>query len=89
MTNHETQHDNKQEKISIIIEKKQVFATKETMTGAELRGLATPPIAANRDLYLEVPGQAEDRLVGDAETIHLNNGMHFYSAPTKVNPGAR
>jgi hypothetical protein len=88
MTNHEAQQD-KQGKISIIIDKKQVFAPTETMTGAELRALATPPIAANRDLYLEVPGQAEDRLVGDSETIQLKNGMHFYSAPTKVNPGAR
>jgi hypothetical protein len=27
--------------------------------------------------------------VGNAEPIHLKPGMHFYSAPTKVNPGVQ
>lgn len=79
-------HD-KSEKISIIIDKKQVFAPTEVMTGAEIRALAAPPIAPDRDLYQEVPGQAEDKLVANSDSVHLKPGMHFYSAPSKVNPG--
>jgi hypothetical protein len=75
-------------KISIHIDKQQVFAPKAEMTGAEIRALASPPIGPDHDLYLEVPGKAEDHLVSDTETVKLKSGMHFYGAPGKVNPGA-
>ena len=81
-------HD-KDHKISIHVDKQQVFAPKPEMTGAEICNLAQPPIGGDHDLYLEVPGQAEDRLVGNNETIVLKSGMHFYGAPGKVNPGGR
>jgi hypothetical protein len=73
--------------ISIHIDKHQVFAPKEIMTGSELRVLVTPPIGPERDLYLEVHGQNQDRLIGDDEPVHLEEGMHFYSAPKSLNPG--
>jgi hypothetical protein len=75
-------------KISIHIDKQQVFAPKAEMTGAEIRALATPTIGPDHDLYLEIPGKAEDHLVGDSEIVKLKSGMHFYGAPGKVNPGA-
>jgi hypothetical protein len=86
MTNENTK-DKGEHRISIHIDGHQVFAPKETMTGGELRHLVTPPIGPERDLYLEVPGQRQDRLVGDNEEVQLKSGMHFYSAPKTVNPG--
>lgn len=75
--------------VSIHIDKHQVFAPREVMTGGELRALVTPPIGPDRDLYLEVPGQSQDRLIGDSEAVTLKNGMHFYSALKNTNPGSR
>lgn len=42
--------------VPIIIDDKHYRAPKETMTGAELRRLAQPPIGADRDLFQVVPG---------------------------------
>jgi len=75
------------DKISIHIDKQQVFAPKEKMTGRELRHLVTPPIGADRDLYLQVSGRGQDQLIGDDQVVELKSGMHFYSAPRTVNPG--
>jgi hypothetical protein len=57
------------------------------MTGLELRHLVHPPIGSDRDLYLEVPGPGQDKLIGDDQPVDLRPGMHFYSAPKTVNPG--
>lgn len=84
----QNEHD-QDHKISIHVDKQQVFAPKPEMTGTEIRALAQPPIGADHDLYLEVPGQAEDRLIGNDEKVELKSGMHFYGAPGKVNPGDR
>jgi hypothetical protein len=75
------------EHIPIHIENKPYKAPKTPMTGAELRALAEPDVSADRDLFLTVPGPADDRLVGDNEPIDLEPGMHFYSAPRSINPG--
>jgi hypothetical protein len=75
--------------ISIFIDRKHYEAPTNPMTGAALRQLADPAIGPDRDLYLEVPGRGQDRLIGDMESVHLKEGMHFYSAPKTVNPGAR
>jgi hypothetical protein len=74
--------------IAISIDRKPYKAPKTPMTGAELRALADPPIGSDRDLFLEVPGRGQDRLIQDAEPVDLKEGMHFYSAPKTVNPGA-
>ena len=57
------------------------------MTGTELRNLAKPPIGNDYDLWQDVPG-ADDILIGDNDPIELKPGMHFYSAPRKIDPGA-
>lgn len=76
------------ETIDIIIDKKNYKAPKSPMTGLELRALAQPPIGPDRDLWQVVPGKADDHKVGDAEEVALKPGMHFYSAPATINPGA-
>lgn len=72
----------------IHIDHKKYDAPKSPMTGAELRVLADPDIGAGRDLFRVVPGNADDDLVGNDEAVPLENGMHFYSAPTTINPGS-
>jgi hypothetical protein len=84
---HDDQTNQPQNKLSIHIDKKQHFAPKEQMTGAELKALAG--IAADYVLYHVVPGQKDDVKVKDADVVILKNGDHFYSVPGKLNPGGR
>lgn len=81
-------HETGKPGISIHIDTHQVFAPKVVMTGLELRALVSPVIGPERDLYLEVPGKDDDRLIGNTEAVTLKAGMHFYSVLQKVNPGA-
>ena len=78
--------DNAGQKISINIDKKQHFAPSETMTGAELKSLGG--VAAAYDLFKDVPGQGDDIKIGDADSVSLKSGDHFYSVPKELNPGA-
>lgn len=73
--------------IPIHIDQKKYDAPSPTMTGAQIRALASPAIGPDRDLFLVVPGPADDRKVGDSEVIELKPGTHFFSAPTTINPG--
>jgi hypothetical protein len=74
--------------IHIIIDKKEYTAPQPVMTGSELRALAKPPIGPDRDLFLVVPGK-DDEKIGNSQPVPLKSGMHFYSAPAHINPGAR
>lgn len=56
------------------------------LTGQQLRDLPSPPITADRDLFLVVPG-AQDRKIAAAEEVDLRNGMRFFTAPGHINPG--
>lgn len=76
-----------EKELPIHIDHKPCRAPRTPMTGAELRALADPPIGADRDLFRVVPGPEDDVKVGDAESVDLKSGMHFYSAPTTINPG--
>jgi hypothetical protein len=59
----------------------------DDVTGAQLREFPNPPIGPDRDLWLEVP-EGHDRLITDDETVELQDGMHFFSAPARINPGS-
>jgi len=74
--------------IQIIIDKKHYTAPQPVMTGAEVRQLAQPPIGSERDLWLVVPGKGDDERIGNDQQVPLKSGMHFYSAPSTINPGA-
>lgn len=58
----------------------------KVLTGTELRSLPTPPVATNRDLWLDVPGP-DDRKIQSGEAVPLKDGMVFYTAPATINPG--
>ena len=74
-------------KLSIHIDDQQVFAQKDRMTGAELRNLVAPPIAADRALFLKVPGPQDDIKIADGDPVDLKSGMHFFSVTAQINPG--
>lgn len=78
---------NHEKKITIKIDKETFHVEKEQMTGAELRQLPDPPIGLDRDLFLIKPGPAEDERIADNQTVELKNGMHFFTAPSTINPG--
>ena len=58
-----------------------------TLTGRQIRELATPPIGADRDLFEIVPG-GSDRKIGDDDAVVIRDHLRFFSAPTNINPGA-
>ncbi len=57
------------------------------LTGELLRALPNPPIASDYDLWLEERGDVEDEKVDPTKVLKLKEDMHFYSAPSKINPG--
>lgn len=77
----------KEHHIEIHIDNAPYIAPEERMTGMQLRELAKPTISADYDLFMEIQGVGDDPIIGDAEGIRLENGMHFYSVLKVVNPG--
>ena len=59
----------------------------QELTGAVLRTLAEPNVGADRDLFLETEGATEDQPIGDADSVMLKDGMHFFTAPASIQPG--
>lgn len=76
-----------EKEFTIHIDKAMFKVSKPEMTGAELRQLPTPPVGDDRDLYLEVPGPGEDKLVEDTEIVKMKHGMHFFTVPRNITPG--
>lgn len=71
---------------NIQIDRVHYTVTAERMTGAELRVLPEPDIAAERDLFEVVPGEP-DRKLELASTVEIENGKRFFTAPAHINPG--
>ena len=57
-----------------------------TLTGHQIRELATPAIAPDRDLFEIVPG-GSDQKIGDDDTVAIRDHIRFFSAPRNINPG--
>lgn len=70
----------------IQIDRNHFTVNSEQMTGLQLRQLVSPAIGPDRDLFEVVPG-GTDRKIGDAEVIHMRNGLRLFSAPAQINPG--
>lgn len=58
----------------------------ETLTGTQLRQLASPPIPADRDLFEVRPGDT-DLLIEDNAVVKMRDGLRFFTAPRNINPG--
>ena len=77
----------KHKEVSIIIDKKEHKSPNPT-TGSALYILGNID-STKYDLWFEVHGQGDDKLISNDETIiDLKNGDHFYSAQKNLNPGA-
>jgi hypothetical protein len=59
-----------------------------SVTGAQLRSLPVPPLGADLDLWLEVPGPKDDELIRPESTYEVRPGSKFYTAPSTINPGS-
>lgn len=73
-------------KVPILIDGKKVLAARGELTGAEIRNLVDPPIADDRDLWLDRDGTLDD-LVENDEVIELRPQMRFFTVPRIINPG--
>ena len=76
----------KEKKFQIQIDRVHYTVTQDRMTGAELRQVPNPPIAADRDLFEVVPGSS-DKKIGDSDIVDLREGIRFFTAPATINPG--
>jgi hypothetical protein len=72
--------------ISVVIDRASYEVYERKLTGAQLRALPSPDVAADRDLWLDVP-DARDRKVQDEDVVALKDGVRFFSAPGRINPG--
>ena len=72
--------------ISIRIDRVDYEVFKRKVTGAGLRAVPSPGVAADRDLWRDVPDK-RDVKVQDEDVVRLKDGMRFFTAPGRINPG--
>lgn len=72
--------------ITIRIDREEHEVHKRKMTGLQLRSVPSPDVAADRDLWLDVPDK-RDRKIQDEDIVRLHDGIRFFTAPGRINPG--
>jgi len=70
----------------IQIDRKHFTVEENQLSGSQLRGLPSPAIGPDRDLFEVVPG-GTDLKIGDEQVVEMRNGLRFFSAPAQINPG--
>ena len=73
--------------IPIFVDDTKYDAPSHEITGQALRQIPTPPVPADRDLWLEVPGPRDDVLIRPEKMYDVKAGSHYYTAPSTINPG--
>lgn len=81
-----TKPEPKPGKVPIFIDGQKYIAPSREMTGRELRGLASPPIGDDRDLWRDAAGDL-DELVQDNAVVELEPQTRFFTVPRVINPG--
>lgn len=66
-------------KFSIQIDGEQHFVEQSSMTGSDLKQVAGKD--PQFQIFLEGHGNDPDRQIGDAESIEIKSGLHFYTVP--------
>lgn len=66
-------------RIRIFVNDNPLFATQETMTGAEIAALGG--VTVGNQLFLEVAGPGDDVPIGADQHVQLKSGMKFYDVP--------
>ena len=77
-----------EKKIEVFIDGAKYHATAAELTGVQIRALARPPVATDRDLWLDIVDKL-DELIEDDQVVHLAAKMRFFSVPREINPGQR
>ncbi len=83
MTEHAEHHEHTFE---IAIDRAHHAVHSPELTGTQLRDLSAPPIPADRDLFEVRPGN-EDVLVENQDEVRMHEGLRFFTAPGRINPG--
>jgi Multiubiquitin len=78
--------DRPERHFNIQIDREHFTVTEPKLTGAQLRKLPTPDVPADRDLYEVRPGE-DDLLIGNDDPVQMRNGLRFFTAPGRINPG--
>lgn len=73
--------------ITIRIDRESFEVFERKLTGAGLRVLPSPDVAPDRDLWRDVPDK-RDIKVQDEDVVELTDGMRFFTAPGRINPGS-
>lgn len=71
---------------NIRIDRTEYVVHERKRTGLQLRHLAVPPIAADRDLFEVVPGGSDRKIENETE-VKIRDGLRFFTAPAQINPG--
>lgn len=77
-----------EKKVEIFIDGAKYHATAAELTGAQIRALAEPSVAEDRDLWLDIVDKL-DELIENDQCVHLEDKMRFFSVPREINPGQR
>ena len=86
MTHDASNGNAKHGKTPIYIDGAKYHPEGESVTGAQLRQMPSPPISADRDLWLETR-DGLDQLIEDGQVVTLENNQRFFSVPRVINPG--
>jgi hypothetical protein len=78
--------DPKPGKTPIYIDGAKYHPEGDKLTGSQLRLVPSPPVSADRDLWLDVVDEL-DKLIRDDEVVALENNMRFFTVPRVINPG--
>jgi hypothetical protein len=77
-----------QAEIEIRINRQLFRVPRQSLTGAELRRLSTPPIGADQDLFqVSGPGGGGDVLIADTQVVDFDTGVDFFSTPRMILAG--
>jgi hypothetical protein len=79
-----------EQEFHIKVDKENVIVkeSENPILGSELKKRGKVP-ETGYDLWLRVPGQAEDKFIKDDDRETVKNGDHFYSAKSVLTPGTR
>jgi len=73
--------------VTIRVNGQQLSVAGGAVTAGQLRSLAGVPSADIIDLFLELPGLAEDRILDDSDVVEVEDGMSFFSVPRAIMAG--
>ena len=66
-------------KFTILIDGKEFHTDKSSLTGAELKALAS--VDQQFAIFLEGHGHDPDKQIADTEGVEIKSGLHFYTVP--------